>query len=171
MKSTEKNARKSCSSCHNGLLRVLSNPGIQTGLGRKMVISEKIGCSRIWLSRFVDFIPHQCTKQPNTSHLASLLQSILASLLSLPSPKLPSAYYHSVLTELCRLSPQTVAPSLGKCVRKLYAGLGADVDDGFPVLEAEGVRRFAEWFATHLSNFGFMWGWADWFVRTFLLEC
>lgn len=65
--------------------------------------------------------------------------------------------------ELCRLSPQTIAPSLGKCVRKLYAGLGTDDQSG-PLVDAEGLRRFAEWFSVHLSNFGFMWGWADWLV-------
>lgn len=90
------------------------------------------------------------------------LQSILTSLFSLPAPRLPAAYYHSLLMELCRLSPSTVAPALGKCVRKLYAGLGSDAAS--PTLDPEGVRRFAEWFSVHLSNFGFMWGWADWCV-------
>lgn len=96
---------------------------------------------------------------------ANGLQSILTSLFSLPAPRLPAAYYHSLLMELCRLSPSTVAPALGKCVRRLYAGLGADADvvgEGTPVLDPEGIRRFAEWFSVHLSNFGFMWGWADW---------
>ncbi|ORY91755.1 MIF4G like-domain-containing protein [Leucosporidium creatinivorum] len=91
-----------------------------------------------------------------------IVESILTSLFSLPKPHLPSAYYHSLLTELCRLSPGTVAPALGKCVRRLYAGLGSDSDGGNPVLDPEGIRRFAEWFSVHLSNFGFMWGWADW---------
>ncbi|GAA5895142.1 hypothetical protein JCM6882_008291 [Rhodosporidiobolus microsporus] len=98
-----------------------------------------------------------------------VVETIISSILSLPSPSLPLVYYYSLLTELCRISPQTVAPALGKCVRKLYAGLGTDArareEDGalgVPVLEAEGVRRFADWFSVHLSNYGFMWGWADW---------
>ncbi|KAM0746015.1 hypothetical protein T439DRAFT_307230 [Meredithblackwellia eburnea MCA 4105] len=90
-----------------------------------------------------------------------IVESILTSLFALPNPRLPSSYYHSVLTELCRLSPQTIAPSLGKCVRRLYSSLGEE-ERGIPYLDAEGVRRFAEWFSVHLSNFGFMWGWADW---------
>lgn len=75
-------------------------------------------------------------------------------------------YYYSVLTELCRISPQTIAPSLGKSIRKLYAALGTDRDAAEesvgPVLDAEGVRRLADWFSIHLSNYGFMWGWNDW---------
>ncbi|KAL8276473.1 hypothetical protein RQP46_011123 [Phenoliferia psychrophenolica] len=90
-----------------------------------------------------------------------VVESLLTSLFALPRPRLPSSYYHSLLTELCRLSPQTIAPSLGKCVRKLYAGLGTDDKTG-PLVDAEGLRRFAEWFSVHLSNFGFMWGWGDW---------
>lgn len=97
-------------------------------------------------------------------------QSILTSLFSLPKPHLPSAYYHSLLTELCRLSPSTIAPALGKCVRRLYAGLGADADSGMAVLDPEGVRRFSEWFSIHLSNYGFMWGWGDWCVSVSLFE-
>ncbi|CEQ40467.1 SPOSA6832_02087, partial [Sporobolomyces salmonicolor] len=93
-----------------------------------------------------------------------IVESIFNSILALPSPALPIAYYHSLLTELCRLSPSTVAPSLGKCLRKLYASLGNDDTGvpGAPVLDAAGIKRFAEWFSVHLSNFGFMWGWADW---------
>lgn len=70
------------------------------------------------------------------------------------------------MTELCRLSPQTIAPSLGKSVRKLYASLGNDHGlggrVGQPLLDPSGIKRFADWFAVHLSNFGFMWGWGDW---------
>ncbi|GAA5870142.1 hypothetical protein JCM8547_006899 [Rhodosporidiobolus lusitaniae] len=94
-----------------------------------------------------------------------VVESIIVSILSTPSPLLPLVYYYSLLTELCRISPQTVAPSLGKCVRKLYAGLGNDqAEDGHVhfALDAEGIRRFADWFSVHLSNYGFMWGWAEW---------
>ncbi|GAA5937525.1 hypothetical protein JCM10213_007267 [Rhodosporidiobolus nylandii] len=93
-----------------------------------------------------------------------VVETIITSILATPSPPLPLIYYYSLLTELCRISPQTVAPSLGKSVRKLYAGLGNDADEEahLPVLDAAGIRKFADWFSTHLSNYGFMWGWADW---------
>lgn len=80
------------------------------------------------------------------------------------SPIRPAVYYSSLVAELCRLSPATVAPALGKCVRRLFAGLGeSSGEEGETViLEAEGMRRFADWFAVHLSNFGFLWVWKDW---------
>ncbi|GAA5880762.1 hypothetical protein JCM16303_004343 [Sporobolomyces ruberrimus] len=95
-----------------------------------------------------------------------IVETIFNSILCVPAPPHPLAYYHSLLTELCRLSPQTIAPSLGKSVRKLYASLGNDSGSGgkigSPVLDPSGLKRFADWFAVHLSNFGFMWGWGDW---------
>lgn len=60
-----------------------------------------------------------------------------------------------VITELCKLSPQTVGPAVGKSIRRLYGYLA----DG---LDVEIARRFAEWFAIHMSNFGFQWVWKEW---------
>ncbi|KAA1070421.1 hypothetical protein PGT21_011973 [Puccinia graminis f. sp. tritici] len=93
-----------------------------------------------------------------------LLESILTSVFATPTaPIRPVVYYHSLIVELCRLSPSTVAPALGKSVRRLYGGLGEVGADAVTVrLEPEGIRRFAEWFGIHLSNFGFLWAWKDW---------
>ncbi|KAK4055782.1 Nuclear cap-binding protein subunit 1 [Microbotryomycetes sp. JL201] len=92
-----------------------------------------------------------------------VVEAIFDSILSLPTQSLLPAYYHALLTELCRLSPSTVAPALGKCVRRVYKCLGEKSGSpGFPSLDAEGMRRFAEWFSVHLSNFGFQWPWKDW---------
>ncbi|PLW39364.1 hypothetical protein PCASD_05032 [Puccinia coronata f. sp. avenae] len=93
-----------------------------------------------------------------------LLESILTSVFAIPTPPIrPVVYYHSLIVELCRLSPSTVAPALGKSVRRLYGGLGEVGPDAVTIrLEPEGIRRFAEWFGVHLSNFGFLWAWKDW---------
>lgn len=57
---------------------------------------------------------------------------------------------------------------MGKCVRKLYAGLGAGPEnsDAKELLDAEGLRKFAEWFAMHLSNYNFVWRWPEWLVHS-----
>jgi nuclear cap-binding protein subunit 1 len=79
-------------------------------------------------------------------------------------------YYHSLIVELCRLSPSTVAPALGKSVRRLYGALGDVGPDAVTIrLEPEGIRRFAEWFGVHLSNFGSLWAWKDWYEYNALL--
>ncbi|KAJ7727907.1 armadillo-type protein [Mycena metata] len=56
---------------------------------------------------------------------------------------------------LCKLSPSTVGPAVGKSIRRLYGTLGEGLD-------VEVARRFAEWFAVHMSNFGFQWVWKEW---------
>ena len=97
----------------------------------------------------------------------SLMDVILSQMLATPSSPQRSIYYYSLITELCKLSPSTVAPALGKCIRKLYAGLGLSDAEAGPeavVLGPEGIRRYSDWMATHLSNFGFHWRWPEWCV-------
>ncbi|KAG0150049.1 hypothetical protein CROQUDRAFT_652715 [Cronartium quercuum f. sp. fusiforme G11] len=86
----------------------------------------------------------------------TLVETIVSSIFGMPTPPIrPPVYYTSLIAELCRLSPATVAPALGKAMRRLFGNLP-------DVLEPEGIRRFADWFAVHLSNFGFLWVWKDW---------
>ncbi|KAH9814154.1 MIF4G like-domain-containing protein [Melampsora americana] len=100
----------------------------------------------------------------------TIIETIVSSIFGMPrSPIKPSVYYSSLIAELCKLSPSTVAPALGKCMRRLFGGLGAKKDttddeenNTIIVLDAEAIRRFADWFAVHLSNFGFLWVWKDW---------
>lgn len=96
-----------------------------------------------------------------------VMDSILSALFSTPSSSSRAVYYHSLVGELCKISPQTVAPALGKCIRKMYSGLGQTENMGESdiVLGPEGIRRYAEWFAVHLSNFGFHWRWPEWLVE------
>jgi nuclear cap-binding protein subunit 1 len=54
------------------------------------------------------------------------------------------------------LSPSTVAPAMGKSVRRVYGAMRTGRAEG------EVIRRFADWFSVHLSNFGFQWGWKEW---------
>ncbi|KIY69445.1 cap binding protein 80-PB [Cylindrobasidium torrendii FP15055 ss-10] len=86
---------------------------------------------------------------------STIIESILGAYFVLPEPTMPPVYYMSVITELCKLSPQTIGPAVGKSIRKLYSTLG----DG---LDVEISRRFAEWFALHMSNFNFLWVWKEW---------
>lgn len=96
-----------------------------------------------------------------TLSLESLIVStILSAMFALPRSAHKSIYYASVLTELCKLSPSTVAPPVGRAVRKLFTMLGHDG------LDLEIARRAADWFSVHLSNFGFQWMWKEWLVSS-----
>ncbi|RDB17017.1 Nuclear cap-binding protein subunit 1 [Hypsizygus marmoreus] len=86
---------------------------------------------------------------------STIIETIIGALLILPESSHKSVYYISLITELCKLSPSTVGPAVGKSIRKLYGSLSEGLD-------VEAARRFAEWFAVHMSNFGFQWVWKEW---------
>ncbi len=82
------------------------------------------------------------------------VDAVFSQLFQLPSPEHKLVYFHSVLTEACKIAPAAIAPSLGRAIRYLYKNVDA-VD-----LELE--YRFMDWFSHHLSNFGFTWKWTEW---------
>jgi nuclear cap-binding protein subunit 1 len=84
-----------------------------------------------------------------------ILQVVLGASLLLPESSHKHIYYISLITEVCKLSPQTIGPAVGKSIRKLYNSLS----DG---LDVDIARRFTEWFAIHMSNFNFAWVWKEW---------
>lgn len=83
-----------------------------------------------------------------------VVDACFANLFQLPAPEQKLVYYHSVLTEACRLQPSAVAPSLGRAIRYLYRNVEK--------MDMELYNRFLEWFSHHLSNFGFTWKWTEW---------
>ncbi|KAJ3777062.1 MIF4G like-domain-containing protein [Lentinula raphanica] len=86
---------------------------------------------------------------------STLLETILGASLILPQSTQVQIYYDGLITEVCKISPSTVGPAVGKSIRKLYSSL----TDG---LDVEIERRFSEWFAIHMSNFNFQWVWKEW---------
>lgn len=85
-----------------------------------------------------------------------IVETVLASLLALPSPPQNELYYASLLREIVGAAPQQIAPSLGRTVRRFYAASAAGC------VRAETLRRLANWFSVHLSNFNFTWAWTEW---------
>lgn len=82
------------------------------------------------------------------------VDAVFSQLFQLPKSEHKAVYYHSVLTEACKLAPAAIAPSLGRAIRFLYRNT--------PRTDLELSYRFLDWFAHHLSNFGFTWKWAEW---------
>lgn len=118
--------------------------------------------ARILLSvpRFLNDDTFKSTSGAESTSTYSLESLIISTLLNalflLPTAPCKEIYYGSVITELCKISPNTVAPPVGRAVRKLYGMLGDEA------LDVEIARRLGEWFAVHLSNFGFQWMWKEW---------
>lgn len=82
------------------------------------------------------------------------VDAVFSQLFQLPEPEHKLVYYHSVLTEACKIAPAAIAPSLGRAIRYLYKNVDS--------MDLELEYRFMDWFAHHLSNFGFTWKWTEW---------
>lgn len=82
------------------------------------------------------------------------VDAVFSQLFQLPTPEHKLVYYHSVLTESCKIAPAAIAPSLGRAIRYLYRSVDS--------MDLELSYRFMDWFAHHLSNFGFTWKWTEW---------
>lgn len=92
--------------------------------------------------------------QPSWKPEDVAVDAIFSQIFQLPTSEHRLVYYHSLITELCKLSPQAIAPSLGRAIRFLYR----NVD----LMDLELSYRFMDWFAHHLSNFEFRWKWQEW---------
>ncbi|KAJ3533816.1 hypothetical protein NM688_g7231 [Phlebia brevispora] len=86
---------------------------------------------------------------------STIIETVLGMLMVLPEPPHKPIYYIALITEICKLSPGTVGPAVGKSIRKLYGFLA----DG---LDVELSQRFSDWFSIHMSNFNFQWVWREW---------
>lgn len=82
------------------------------------------------------------------------IDAVFSQIFQLPASQHRLVYYHSVITEVCKLSPSAIAPSLGRAIRFLYRS----IDN----MDLELHYRFMDWFAHHLSNFEFRWKWSEW---------
>lgn len=82
------------------------------------------------------------------------IDAVFSQIFALPAPEHRLVYYHSLITESCKISPGAIAPTLGRAIRFLFRGLDA--------MDAELGYRYMDWFAHHLSNFEFRWKWTEW---------
>ncbi|KAI9359286.1 armadillo-type protein [Zopfochytrium polystomum] len=90
----------------------------------------------------------------------AIVENLIRELIKLPASQELSVYYATLLSDLCRGAPDKVPSALGRAVRVIFSRM--DVGGFSGGMDVECVRRFAEWFAHHLSNFNFTWKWGDW---------
>jgi nuclear cap-binding protein subunit 1 len=82
------------------------------------------------------------------------IDAVFSQMLQLPGAEHKLVFYHSVITETCKLAPGAIAPTLGRAIRFLYRHID--------YLDLELAYRFLDWFTHHLSNFDFRWKWTEW---------
>ncbi|KAG0091883.1 Component of the cap-binding complex (CBC) [Podila epicladia] len=83
-----------------------------------------------------------------------LAEVIFTEMFRLPKPEFKTVYYSSLLVEVCKSFPDCFPTALAKAISKLY--------DRLPSMDVECAYRFWTWLSHHLSNFGYLWNWADW---------
>lgn len=84
----------------------------------------------------------------------TVIDAIFSQIFQLPTPEHRLVYYHSLITESCKIAPAAVAPTLGRAIRFLFRSL--------EIMDLELAYRYMDWFAHHLSNFDFRWKWTEW---------
>ncbi|KAG0349619.1 Component of the cap-binding complex (CBC) [Podila humilis] len=83
-----------------------------------------------------------------------LAEVIFTEMFRLPKPEFKTVYYSSLLVEVCKSFPDCFPTALATAIAKLY--------DRLPSMDVECACRFWTWLSHHLSNFGYLWNWADW---------
>ena len=110
-----------------------------------------------------DLPAHQPTR-PKYKLEDLVIDGLFSQLMRLPAPREREVYYASLVTEVTKLAPGDIAPTLGRGIRWMY--------DHLNDLKGELCFRFSTWFALHLSNFGFTYKWDEWYPsRHFGQEC
>ncbi|KAM3162749.1 MIF4G domain-containing protein [Lachancea thermotolerans] len=82
------------------------------------------------------------------------IEKILSMIFKLPNVSHPSAYFYTLLVEICQNSPKAIAPVFGRAFRFFYHNLDA--------LDFELKLRYLDWFSIQMSNFNFSWKWNEW---------
>ncbi|KAK4548514.1 hypothetical protein LTR36_009424 [Oleoguttula mirabilis] len=101
-----------------------------------------------------DKLRDMSTDKPTWKPEDVAIDAIFSQIYQLPTPEHRLVYYHSLITESCKISPQAIAPSLGRAIRFLFRNVDT--------MDMELTYRFMDWFGHHLSNFEFRWKWAEW---------
>ncbi|KAH6587853.1 hypothetical protein BASA50_011044 [Batrachochytrium salamandrivorans] len=117
-------------------------------------------CSLLLLHLDVHFNREYLSKE-GYSIVEAVIECLFAELFRLPKSQERIVYYETLIVDLCKDSLDKVPIVFGRAIKTLYSRL--DSGNNFTRgMDVEGIRRLAELFAHHLSNFGFQWNWQAW---------
>ncbi|KAF9973203.1 Component of the cap-binding complex (CBC) [Actinomortierella ambigua] len=83
-----------------------------------------------------------------------LAEVLFCELFKLPTSEFKAVYYASLLVEMCKAFPDSFPMVLAKGISILFERLS--------YMDVECACRFWTWLSHHLSNFGYLWNWAEW---------
>lgn len=86
---------------------------------------------------------------------AMVVEVLFAQMLNLPHASSEiTAMYTCIFIELCKLQPVKIPPVISNACETIYSRLES--------MSLKSREKFEDWFAHHLSNFQFLWGWDNW---------
>jgi nuclear cap-binding protein subunit 1 len=92
----------------------------------------------------------------------SIVENLIRELIKLPASQEKSVYYATLLFDLCKNAPDKIPSAMGRSIRVIFSRMDSKSNGPSGGMDVECIRRFADWFSHHLSNFNFTWKWADW---------
>lgn len=85
---------------------------------------------------------------------------LFSSMLTLPRPNFPIAYYAAIIGDLFRSLTKAIQPVVGRVFNSIVLRLDS--------LNLQSSDALCQWFTLHLSNFQYQWPWPKW--ELFLTE-
>ncbi|KAI9205151.1 armadillo-type protein [Polychytrium aggregatum] len=114
-----------------------------------------------YLLALPDFLNTQYIEEHNYIPLETTIECLYCELVKLPRSQEKSVYYAMLLGNLCRNAKDKAPSIFARALKILYARLDSR-EGAHAGTDVESIKRLGEWFAHHLSNFGFIWKWHDW---------
>ena len=88
----------------------------------------------------------------------AIVECLFSEMMRLPCTSEKLVYYSILLMELCKGALDKVPSAMGRGLKILFDRM----DGSEQGMDVECVKRLSEWFAHHLSNFGYSWKWDEW---------
>ncbi|KAJ3255331.1 Nuclear cap-binding protein subunit 1 [Boothiomyces macroporosus] len=98
----------------------------------------------------------------------AVIEAIFQEMFRLPKCHERFVYYSTLIIDLCKESLDKIPSVLGRSIKLLFARL--DSENGIGGMDVECIKRFSDFFARHLSNFGYSWKWSEWFSLIYIRE-
>lgn len=85
-----------------------------------------------------------------------VVEGLFSAMCSMPLAPYACVYYGILFVDLCKVKDSRLPVKLLSAVETMFQQSGA--------LDPETFDRLTDWFAFHLSNFGYKWNWSDWAI-------